>query len=155
LKAVVEVEGIVLDEFKDKGALNIYETVSYDFDELDVGINAIQYYSQVKDDDKLALRFTPWVSYTIGDFVPRLDVGYVLGAGLLDTAATVGKYHRATPYTPTYTYDDSVITIRPSLKYNLNSVTFVELGYVFNLVKEKADIDNDTHTVYLDFKWSF
>ncbi|WP_010259253.1 hypothetical protein [Treponema primitia] len=155
LKAVVEAGFDKLDDtFSDNGITSIYETLAYNVEKLDFGLHAQEAFSSVTGQDDPFLRLTPWVSYTIGAFVPQLAGSYVSGGTPL-TGANKFKYHRRTTFANSYSSEDSVITLQPSIKYNVDKNTYVELGYVYNIVKEKADIDNDFQVIYADFKWSF
>jgi hypothetical protein len=171
LTAIVEGEFDNLEKFSDDttnpantGKVNIFETFGYSFGDLGVGINAGELISQAKDSD-MAIRIQPWVTYTIGSIVPRLDVVYFMGGNLdaswTDTAE--GKYHRKA-YAANYKADYTVLTIRPSVKFNVGS-SFIEIGDAINIETFKdsnafkvGTDDKDgrfTNIFYIDVKFSF
>jgi hypothetical protein len=154
LTAVVEGELDKLEHFNSAGLLNLYETVGYKIGGLAMGLNAVQYFSQAEETD-IGLRFNPWVSYTIKSVVPRLDFVYFM-AGVPDTQ---GKYHRKN-YKTNYNDDFSILTVRPSVKFNFDSKTFVEIGDLVSLEKGPENSfagksSRLTNAFYVDFKWSF
>jgi hypothetical protein len=145
------------------GKINIYETIQYDAGNLSAGLWAVQWLSQAENTD-LALYINPWVSYTIGSIVPRLDLGYGSGAQANFNNSNL-NWHRINFGIPSNTYnsDYSVISIRPSVKFNINSKTFVELGDLIDIdggpkgfILHDADATTRISNVfYIDFKWSF
>ncbi|MDR2109777.1 MAG: hypothetical protein LBP32_00560 [Spirochaetaceae bacterium] len=154
LTAIVEGEIDKLNDFSDTGIINFYETLGYKLGDLGMGLNAVQYISR-KDEADIGLRFNPWVSYTLGSIVPRLDLVYFM-AGTPDTE---GKYHRKN-YKPNYNADYSIFTIRPAVKFNLNPKTFVEAGDLIGFEKGPGNTFADKNSrlvnvLYVDFKWSF
>jgi hypothetical protein len=164
LTAVLEGEFDQLNHFNNAGVINIYETLGYKIGDLGLGLNAVQYFSQVDDSD-IGLRFNPWVQYAIGSIVPRLDLVYFL-AGVPDTNY---KYHRKN-YKASSGVSNSggvindeywLFTVRPSVKFNINSTTFIEVG---DLISYEKGPDNTwggeddsrlSNAFYVDFKWSF
>jgi hypothetical protein len=171
LTAVVEGELDNLQDFDPSGKVNIYETLGYKLNDLGFGLNAVQYLLMADDSD-IAFRFNPWVSYTIGKLVPRLDVVYFMGGqvdGSTDTAD--GRLHR-NGYAPVAASgsikandpDVSVIGIRPSLKINLDSRTTLEIGDLLNYEKRPGDYygvpgglkdSKLTNTFYVDLTVKF
>jgi hypothetical protein len=178
LTAIVEGELDNLQDFDPSGKVNIYETVGYKLNDLQFGLNAAQYLSKVDDSD-MALRFNPWVSYTIGKLVPRLDVVYFMGGQVASSTATAeGKIDRKgyAAYEPVtgsggnngggkyYDSDASVIGVRPSLKINLDSKTTLEIGDLVNFEKRPtkffgagSDLKDSkfTNTFYVDLTVKF
>jgi hypothetical protein len=156
------------------GKFNFYETVSYKAGDLGLGLNAAQYISRQKKvtdgNNKTGpgLRFNPWVSYSIGNIVPRLDFVY-FAAGKINGSDNddEGKFHRK-GYDATYFTNDSVITIRPSVTFNIGKAA-LEIGDAVNIEKDHrtkyygntnlwADNKKDgriTNILYIDGKWSF
>jgi hypothetical protein len=173
LTAIVEVELDNLQKFDSigQGKANIFETVGYKLNDLQFGLNAAQYFSKVDDSD-LGLRFNPWVSYTIGKLVPRLDVVYFI-AGQVDGSNATGEgkidrkgYAVSTGSNPggKYDKDASVIGVRPSLKINLDSKTTFEIGDLVNFEKRDykfygvpGDLKDSkfTNTFYVDLTVKF
>jgi hypothetical protein len=179
------------------GKINIFETVQYDMGSLSVGLWAAQWLSMGEKPNKdtgvaeaadLAFYVNPWVSYTIGSLVPRLDLGYGSAARANFNSITPGttsvtnpnpppanltvptysnaeNWHR-TNYSPMYDSDWSVISIRPSIKINLDANTFVEIGDLIDIDgapkgawnRGNAEVTEDSrisNVFYVDFKWSF
>jgi hypothetical protein len=171
LTAVVEGELDNLQDFDPSGKVNIYETLGYKLNDLGFGLNAVQYLLMADDSD-IAFRFNPWVSYTIGKLVPRLDVVYFMG-GTVDgsTNTADGRLHR-NGYAPVAASgnikandpDVSVIGVRPSLKINLDSKTTLEIGDLLNFEKRPGDYygvpgglkdSKLTNTFYVDLTVKF
>ncbi|MDR2767708.1 MAG: hypothetical protein LBB82_05210 [Treponema sp.] len=162
------VEGRVtdLDDFSDTGKVDIFEAVSYAIsDKLTIGLNAGQFLNQVEGSD-IGIKVGPWVSYAIGKIVPRLDAMYYLaGAPALDVAGTKGKYnflHADDAYKPNYDSELSVIAVRPSVKFNFDSKTALELGDIVNYEMGPDGKYNGgksssrlTNVFYVDFVWKF
>ena len=179
LTAVLEVEADKLedtgvDRDKDNIDVNLYETLGYKLGDLAVGLNAVQYIRVEKDvDHDLGLHLNPWVSYTLGSIVPRLDLNWFLaGTGTTALATTSAnaalgtKYHREVfAYKDNGDADDvSVIAVRPSVKFNIGK-GFIEIGdlIAYALGPDGAFADADdaqksssfNNVFYVDFKWSF
>jgi hypothetical protein len=101
------------------------------------------------------------VSYALGSIVPRLDLGYGSGARAGFNNNNL-NWHRVN-YNPVYDSDVSIISIRPSVKFNLDSKTFVEIGDLIDIdgvLKGTWENDPDaesriSNVFYVDFKWSF
>jgi hypothetical protein len=165
LTAVVEVRVTTLDEFSDIGMVDVFEAVSYAItDSLTIGLNAGQFVNQDETKEDIGIKVGPWVSYAIGKLVPRLDAMYYLaGKPALVAKSTSGKYnflHADDAYKPTYDSEFSVIAVRPSVKFNLDSKTMLELGDIVNyeLGPEKSysgESSRLTNIFYVDFVWKF
>jgi hypothetical protein len=166
LTAIVEAEIDKMEHFKSLGNINFYETLGYKAGDLGLGLNMAQYMTQNDTADDLGLRFNPWVSYTIKNVVPRLDLVYFNGGIPEGVSATSDdwKYYRK-GYTVNYDDGFQTLTIRPSVKFNLDSKTFVEIGDALSYIMagdgdfaQPGDADNDKRLInvfYVDFKWSF
>jgi hypothetical protein len=176
LTAIVEGQFDNLQDFDKTGKVNIFETVGYSAGDLGVGLNAGEYILQAENTD-MGIRLNPWVTYAIGNIVPRLDVVYFLGgrldgwsgntfdttSGALDTEGAEGKYHRKA-YAASNIADDTVLTIRPSVKFNVDGKTTIEIGDAINIetrkdtkafgVEEPKD-SRFTNIFYIDVKFSF
>ncbi|MDR1288597.1 MAG: hypothetical protein LBK08_13405 [Treponema sp.] len=168
------------------GKLNFHEALGYKVSDLSAGFNVSQFISFAERDvtnsitgittqEKVdvSLFFNPWVSYSLGNLVPRLDVVYMMGGQINGSSATAeGKYYRR-GYDPNYTRETWVLGIRPSIKFSLGSC-FLELGdlvsvegqenkfYGVNVVSPSSLPGSDTrkdsrvtNTLYADLKWSF
>jgi hypothetical protein len=182
LTAVVEVEVDKLESTgtaKDDMNINFYETLGYKIGNLAFGLNAVQYYGKAKnagankvEDKDLGLHFNPWISYTIGSVVPRLDVNYFKAGTAItipaENALPAGNYHRTV-----FAYKDNgkdaddftVIAVRPSVKFNIGSKTFVEIGDLVAFASGPANSFGDagdakkssnlSNVFYVDFVWKF
>ncbi|MDR0502561.1 MAG: hypothetical protein LBH16_04490 [Treponema sp.] len=148
-----------LDEFRDNGDITLSETFAYRINrEFTLGFNAVQFFYNRPADKNPAFLFYLWGSYAFGKIVPRLDLAYFIN-GRSNTTTSSAVYHRR-GFTPG---DDlSVFSIRPSIKINLDSKTFLEIGDVINLDSSKNDIYHSntknsmcSNVFYIDMKWSF
>ncbi|MDR1899275.1 MAG: hypothetical protein LBQ55_04630, partial [Treponema sp.] len=161
------------------GKVNLYQSVGYKVEDigagdLGVGLRMAQYISMQTEvdngDNKTGpgLWFNPWVSYTIGNIVPRLDFVYMAGGKIDGSSGTAeGKYYRD-GYVASYFAKDWVMTIRPAVIFNVGKA-FVEIGDAINIeenhVKKSfgsAGVDSAdkkdgrfTNILYVDFKVSF
>ncbi|MDR0998691.1 MAG: hypothetical protein LBL70_06455 [Treponema sp.] len=147
----------ITDAFSSSGKINIYETFQYNLGSLSAGLWAAQWLSQAEDAD-LGLYVNPWVSYTLGSIVPRLDLGYGSGARAGFNNNNL-NWHRAN-YNAVYDSDVSVISIRPSVVFNIDSKTFVEIGDLIDIDGNKTtkwgdDDSRISNVFYVDFKWAF
>jgi hypothetical protein len=153
------------------GLLNFYETVAYKAGDLGLGLNAIQFVKHQSQKGDPGLQFNPWVSYALGSIVPRLDLVYFSGGraalNYSSTSATRGKYFylgTVGAYTPDYDRDFYAFTIRPSVKFNVDTAV-VELGDVINIEhgpsgtyqhpEDTKKASRLTNVLYVDFKWTF
>jgi len=186
LTAVAAASFDKIEDFDNNGNIIISETFAYKIEDLNIGLNAAQFlYSRknaAKPDKDPGLLFNLWGTYAIGNIVPRLDLAYFLG-GQSTVGAGNNTWHRRGFVNKTGTKDVeddySVFSIRPSVKFNLDSRTFVEIGDVINLDSANfngyrkdgravvlthddptkillGDIDGRlSNVVYIDFKLTF
>jgi hypothetical protein len=178
LTAVVEAE---VDKLEDTGAdkdkdnidFNLYETIGYKLGDLSFGVNAVQYIRSEKDvDHDFGLHLNPWVSYAIGAIVPRLDLNYLMAGKALTTPGGTNALPGASYHRKVFSYADngdadnySVIAARPSVKFNIDKNTFIELGdlIAFSMGPEGAFANADdpkkssnfNNVFYIDFVWKF
>jgi hypothetical protein len=163
LTGILEAELDNLEDYGENGIFNLYETLGYKLGDLGFGLNAAQYFRTAEKADT-GFNVNPWVSYSIGPVVPRLDINYLL-AGTVNSA---GKYHRKTfeyKNNTTDTESFSVFGIRPSVKFNIDSKTFIEIGDLITLEsgpegafghpEAPGESSRFSNTLYVDFKWSF
>jgi hypothetical protein len=141
------------------GKINIAEKFQYDLDSLSVGLWGVQWLSQAEDVD-FSLYVNPWVSYTIGSIVPRLDIGYGNGVQSGFNNGTERAGWRRGNVSPKYDSDYSIISIRPSVKLNIDPNTFVEIGDLIDVDGGPENTWTDANSrisnvFYVDFKWSF
>jgi len=144
-----------LDDFSDSGNITISETFAYKINnEINAGLDMVQFLYNRPTDEDPGLLFHLWGSYSIGSVVPRIDLTYFIGG----RSNTSQQYHRR-GYAAAAN-DFSVFGVRPSVRINLDSRTFVEIGDAINLDFDKnsgyAGEDSQfTNVFYIDVKWSF
>jgi hypothetical protein len=188
LTAVAAASFDKLEDFDNSGNVILSETFAYKLDSLNFGLNATQFLynrkADAKPDKDLGLLFNLWGSYAFGGIVPRLDLAYFLGGQSSLGGNGNNTWGRtATGFASklgTADVDDdySVFTIRPSVKFNLNGRTFIEIGDSINFDSANFDayrkdgralsaatatteaVTGDTksrlsNVFYIDFKWSF
>jgi hypothetical protein len=164
LTAIVEGEFDQLQKFSDIGKVNIFETIGYSFGDLGVGINAGEYITQEENKD-MAIRVQPWVTYTLGNIVPRLDVVYFMGGGISTSDnSSEGAYHRKSYGVTSYNAKDTLLAIRPSVKFNVDGKTTIEIGDAINIENREVEFfgvptelkkGKMTNIFYIDVKVSF
>jgi hypothetical protein len=173
LTAVVVGNFDKLEDFEDNGDIFLSETFAYKFnDGFNAGFDAVQFfYNRDNTDMDPGLLFRLWGTYAFGKAVPRLDLTYFMGGRSNTADGGNGSYHRkgftAFPSKKEEDNDRSVFSIRPSVKVNLDSRTFIEIGDVINMdsAKDKAFADRKdgelnkdsrlTNVFYIDFRWNF
>jgi hypothetical protein len=167
-----------LEKFDERGNMMFSETFGYKLDNLNVGLNAVQFlYNRGDADTDPALLFNPWVSYTIDKVVPRLDLAYFMGGRSKTTSESQWERRGFVPQggnvdgagNPGIKGEDddlSVFSVRPSVKINLDNRTFLEIGDMINYdfanydgaYKDSGDADKTsrlTNVFYVDVKFSF
>jgi hypothetical protein len=165
-----------IEDFDAAGNIVFSETFGYKAGGLNIGLNAVQFlYNRSVANEKIdcdpGLLFNIWGSYAIGSVVPRLDFVYFAGGQSNTANAKLGyDRHGYTDKPGVKDADDdySTIGIRPSVKFNFNSSTFIELGDAINIDAVNFDVnspyaDSDdagkknriTNVFYVDLKWSF
>ena len=178
LTAVAAASFDKIEDFDNSGNIILSETFAYKLDNLNIGLNALQFlYNRKADnsDKDAGLLFNLWGSYALDGIVPRLDLVYFTG-GQSSVAAGNYTWNRrgfVNKISGKDVDDDySVFSVRPSVKFNLDGRTFVEIGDVINI--DSANFDGyrkdgkavspqnpgDTESrisnvFYIDFKWSF
>jgi hypothetical protein len=154
LTAILEVEANTINDFSAKGLISIYETLGYKFGDLQVGINAAEFISQASGKD-FAVELVPWVSWAIGNVVPRLELVYFAGGSWNRNASGANDAYGRFAYTNLNDAKQDVLSIRPSVKFNLGSA-FVELGDAIYFNNVFSDGANSLYNVvYVDLKVSF
>jgi len=163
-----------LEEFSDKGNTTLSETISYERDNLNVGFNAVQFFYNAQTDGKdtdPSLLFNLWGSYAIDNVVPRVDLVYLMG-GRSQTVTNDKQWDRrgfeVEDAKGARGVDDdySVFSIRPSVNFNVNKGTFLEIGDMINIDFGNYDgayIDSGdankrsrlTNVFYIDVRFSF
>jgi hypothetical protein len=155
-------------DFDTRGNIVLSETFGYKLDSLNLGLNAVQFLYNRSNSVSPSMLFNLWGSYALGNIVPRLDLVYFMnGTGQLVTGGN--NWFRHSFSNREYTNADnnlSVISARPSVKFNLDSRTFLEIGDMINYDFGKkggayADSGNTnkksriSNAFYIDLKWSF
>jgi len=159
LTAIVAADVNNLQDFANNGTMFFSETFAYKInEEINVGLNAVQFLSQAAGTDP-AFLFNVWGSYAIGDIIPRVDAVYFMGgntsgmsAASNDNAAWHRKGFSAT--SGAARSNSSVISVRPSVRINVDSRTFLEIGNMFNF-DTKPGSSVMSNAFYLDFRWNF
>jgi len=175
LTAVIVGKFDKLEKFDTAGTMIFSETFGYKMDDLNIGLNMVQFgYSETTEKNP-GLLFNPWVSYAFDKIVPRLDLVYFWGGRSLIgyDDATKGadlQWHRkgfSNVKKANGADDDySVFSIRPSVKINLDSRIFLEIGDMINIdfaAKDGSYSDSGnadkkslfSNVFYLDVKFSF
>jgi hypothetical protein len=173
-----------LEDFDKRGNIMFSETFGYKLDNLNAGLNAAQFFYNREDmtgnklDADPGLLFNPWVSYAFDKIIPRLDLVYFIG-GQSKTANGNNQWERrgfvpqggavdaaGKPGLKDTDDDYSVFSVRPSVKINLDSRIFLEIGDVINIdfgnfdgaYKDSGDPNKKsllTNVFYVDVKFSF
>jgi len=165
-----------LQDFDNSGNITISEALGGKIDNLNIGLNAVQFFYNRTDKvsgDKVeynpSLLFNPWISYNVDKVVPRLDLVYFMG-GRSKLSNGSNQWERRGFVNVDKAKDDddsySVFSIRPSIRFNLDSRTFFEIGDVINYdmaAKDGAymtsgDINKKSlfsNVFYVDLKFSF
>ncbi|MDR0320919.1 MAG: hypothetical protein LBI28_05400 [Treponema sp.] len=179
LTAIVAASLDCLEEFDIKGNIVISQTFAYKLGSLTLGLNAAEFLynrkgilgNKIKYDP--GLLFNLWGSYAINNITPRLDLVYFTGGMSKVGGDETYMWHRR-GYANRQIYEigsdneqnRSVFSIRPSVKFNINSSTFIEIGNIFNYdfgnfdgaYGNSADFNKReliSNVFYIDFGWSF
>ena len=159
-----------LDDFSETGNIIISETFGCKLDSLNLGLNAAQFlYNRGSVEMNPGLLFNLWGSYAINNITPRLDLTYFLG-GQSKMATSALQWERR-GFTPAEAKkaeekDYSALSIRPSLRINLDNRTHLEIGDMINIDSGNwngAYADSGslakksllTNVFYADIKWTF
>ncbi|WP_010260575.1 hypothetical protein [Treponema primitia] len=152
-------------------AWQIDEKISYDLGALDVGLTAYQWINQVNsagyldgigtgnsdetvgkylegvpaEDTKLGWKFSPWVSYAIGNILPKLS--FAIGGTGVDGAAAKA--------------DIVYFQVKPSVGFSIAENASITFAYAFDNatltpdVSGAKDITATQHAVSFDFRIAF
>ena len=137
------------DLFNDDGRINLFQTLAYRMDDLRFGLNAVQYISNADGHDDIALRFNPWVSYTLADgsIVPRLDAVYMMGGEWTGNWDRRGDFGGNSLF---YDHDLWVVNVRPSVRLNIDSRTSLEIGNSFYYTNPVVGDGYFNNVIYTD-----
>jgi hypothetical protein len=157
IEATAKVEK--LSTFSDVGVMTFYEHVGINIiDNLSLNLASSQSMSQQEESD-MYLRGWFWLTYGLGNIVPRLDLNYVT-AGAWDPSFGLGinESFKVANYDKDFAY----LTVSPSVQFRVTGSTWVELGYLFGMdmsSNEKAAIGTKNggvnHAAFLDVRVSF
>ncbi|MDR0497162.1 MAG: hypothetical protein LBH42_06090 [Treponema sp.] len=152
-----------LSNFSDTGTISFFEHVGYNaIDNLSFNLAAAQSISQAEDTD-IYFRAWLWLTYAMGDIIPRLDFNYVTGGKFrhdmgLGVNSPFKDGYEANPFT--YDKNNAFFTVSPSIQFRAAANTFVDLGYIF--AKDMGDApafgtkDKGTnHAACIDVRVSF
>jgi hypothetical protein len=162
-RAVVEAQLDNLEHYGSAGLTNIFVSVAYKVNsDLEVGLNGGYYMQNVPDGaDKLDPIIAGWLwgEYKLsgGTIVPRLDASYTIGTEGTTDFRYMRKFFLEGKK---YNNDYSVLGIRPSVAFNVDSASVIEVGYLFDFVSGPDNYNGDSSSqlnniVYVDFRWSF
>ena len=175
LSAVAAASFDRIEDFTNNGNIIISETLGYKIKDLGFGLNAVQFlYNRTgaansKIDYNPGLLFNLWGTYAIDKIIPRLDIVYFQG-GQSKMATSARQWERKgfvnNAQAKNAGADFSVFSARPSVKINLDSKTFIEIGDIINYdSSEKSGAYADSgdagkkslisNVFYVDIKWSF
>lgn len=168
-----------LEEFNARGDIVLSQTLSYRFDMLTIGFNAAEFIYNREDlhGNKIAynpgLIFNLWGSYAISNIVPRLDIVYFMGGRSRLGGSESYMWHRR-GFINREIYDigsdnnryPSVLSVRPSVNFNLIGGASIEIGNMFNY--DFGNFDSAygnsgdlykryliSNVFYIDLRWSF
>jgi hypothetical protein len=152
-----------MKDFNTAGNITFSETFGYKIgDDINVGLNAVQFLYRREASTSPSLLFNLWGSYAFDKIVPRLDLVYLMNGS--STLVTNNTWHRKGFVNRPYGSDVnnlSVFSARPSVKINLDTKTFLEIGDMINYdfgKREGAYGDKKSllsNVFYIDAKWSF
>jgi len=150
-----------LQDFDNTGTMTFSESFAFKLtDDINVGLNAVQFFFNVDNRDP-AFLFNLWGSYAMGSLVPRIDLVYFINgeSNGANSANSSTQFHRK-GYAARQ--DRSVFSVRPSLRFNLDSRTHIEIGDVIHFDSAKNEVaawGNEkslfTNVFYIDVRWSF
>jgi len=179
LTAVAAVSLDRLEEFSARGEIIVSETFAYKLDKLTLGLNAAEFLYNRKNTLNKKVIYDPsillnlWGSFAINNIAPRLDLVYFAGGRSRLGGNENYMWHRRA-FINREVYDigtannrsPSLFSLRPSVKFNIASGTFIEIGDMFNYDFGNYDSAYGDSTdpqkrslvsnvFYVDFKWSY
>jgi hypothetical protein len=150
LKAAVELKAERLDKFGDFGTTTVYENFVYTLDALQVGVNGREKLFQA-DGFETAILVHPFVQYTTGKFVPRLDFGYIINGNTNDA----NKKFDEGNFALSGAKDTNGMKIVPSVQYNIDGKTYVKASFVYNTDTPAVGDDTSSSFFVVNFRWNF
>jgi hypothetical protein len=171
LSAALEVNFEYLGNLSHFGRITYVQTLAYDLSPLKFGVAAYEYTTRADKidmtygtpmgsktgyDSKPSFVIHPWISYTIGAFVPKLSLTYYKdvtpGYSAADYYGGSGDYNTGTPL-----YHDSksqIFEINPSVLWNIGPTGTIDVGGAYYIQTEK-DAGEKVFKFYVDFVWYF
>jgi len=150
LTAIVAVSLDKLRDFSDNGDIILSETFAYKVNsDFNAGLDMVQFLFSRPAPRDPGFLFRVWAAYAFDNVIPRLDLTYFLGG----RSNANQEYHRR-GYAVANTMDTQVFGIRPSVKFNLDSRTFLEIGDAMDINSTPAS-SVFTNVFYVDLKFSF
>jgi hypothetical protein len=143
-----------IDDFDSTGEMIFSESFAYKIDNINIGLNAVQFMFNRAANNDASLLFNLWGSVGLADnsIVPRLDAVYFMG-GSSTASASAMTWHRK-GFAASGNNDVSLLSVRPSVRINLDNRTHLEIGDMINIDDFGGD-NKLTNVFYIDFRWSF
>jgi len=179
LTAILSASMDKLENFDTEGNIVLSQTFAYKLDNFSLGLNMAEFFYNRKNPLGIKLPRTPgfifniWGSYTINNIVPRLDLTYFFGGRSRVGGDESYMWHRRGfindeihKIDPNDNRSRSVLSIRPSAKFNLHNGVFIEVGNIFNydfgnFNNAYGDSGNPqkrfllSNVLYIDFRLNF
>jgi hypothetical protein len=155
-----------LQAFGDIGYASIYQSLTWDASNFSLALNAAQYFDP---GEKVALdTYTPGLWFWFhgaykglaeGKLVPRLDLNYFIGGafGAFDRKNDEWAFNNNIHYdnfSANHIKGLSTFNVRPSASFSFDKRTWIELGYIFNLMIQESDSFMD-HAIYAGIRAGF
>ena len=113
-----------LSDFSDFGSLFFYEQFGFSgVENLGLNLGLVQGIAQAADD--IYFRGVLWVTYAIGNIIPRLDINFVMG-GCYDVGSF---YFTGDSFAPTFNKDMLYVSFTPQVKLQAAKNCFVDVGF--------------------------
>ena len=179
LTAAAAISLDVLEDFNASGNIVISQTFAYQFENLTLGLNMTEFLHNRQNPRGEKITFNPgllfnlWGAFSFNNIEPRLDLVYFIGGmsrlggnedyvwhrrGFISREVyVIGSDNSRSP---------SVLSIRPSVKFNMNGNAFFEFGNMFNYdfgnwngaYGDSGSPDKSfliSNVIYIDLKWNF
>ena len=146
-----------VDDFSDAGQMIFYEYFGFNgVENLSVNLGLAQSLLQADGSD-LYFRAWFWLTYAIGNIVPRLDVNYIMGG-----TYAYGSLNQNWDFEGNWKHNEawSMLAISPSVQFRISGSTFFDIGYAAyvglgDTKKDAKAFDTMNHAVYLELQTSF
>jgi len=151
-----------LPEFSDFGWMHFSQHVGYNLiDNVSINLALAQAMHNMEDTD-MFFRAWFWVSYAMGNIVPRFDVNYVMGGTFtpnlgLNTNESLRDWDSYSTYT--FDSDQTFLTVSPSVSFRVGGSSHLELGYIMGVdlgdVSAFGAKDGVHHAAFIDLRVAF